>query len=24
MKETGKYYDFPARKLVDFRRPGDV
>jgi NAD(P)-dependent dehydrogenase (short-subunit alcohol dehydrogenase family) len=23
MKETGKYYDFPARKLVDFRRPGE-
>src|SRR5262249_10399399 len=21
MAETGKYYDFPARKLVDFRRP---
>jgi hypothetical protein len=20
MKETGKYYDFPARRLVDFRR----
>ena len=23
MKETGKYYDFSARKLVDFRRPGE-
>jgi NAD(P)-dependent dehydrogenase (short-subunit alcohol dehydrogenase family) len=23
MKETGKYYDFPARKLVEFRRPGE-
>src|SRR5262245_467932 len=22
MTETGKYYDFPARKLVEFRRPG--
>jgi len=21
MTETGKYYDFPARKLVDFRKP---
>jgi len=21
MTETGKYYDFPSRKLVDFRRP---
>ena len=21
MKETGKYYDFPARKLVEFRSP---
>ena len=23
MTETGKYYDFSARKLVDFRRPGE-
>ena len=23
MTETGKYYDFPARKLVEFRRPGE-
>src|SRR5262249_30135320 len=23
VKETGKYYDFPARALVDFRRPGE-
>jgi hypothetical protein len=22
MTETGKYYDFPARKLFEFRRPG--
>jgi NAD(P)-dependent dehydrogenase (short-subunit alcohol dehydrogenase family) len=23
LKETGKYYDFSARKLVEFRRPGE-
>jgi hypothetical protein len=22
MTETGKYYDFPSRKLLEFRQPG--